>query len=319
MSKWMIGVDLGGTNVRAGLVDDQFRIQKRAKAEIGSDTRFEIVMAKMAAVIREVVPDEGGLDAVEAIGVGSPGPLNRNTGVILETRNLNWDDVPLASTLSALLDGKPVWLENDAHAHGWGEFLVGAGRDVDDMLMLTLGTGVGGAIICDGRMILGKDGAAGHLGHIPIDYKNSMTQTFSGTVEALCSANAVARHAQTLLIHTETPSLLRSIPLESITAKAVADAAAQQDELAHRAWEIMGRALGVTCAGLANAFNPEQIVIGGGAIGAWEYFYPYIQIEMKKRTWPTMLRRVSVVQAQLGDDAGIIGAAGLASTRRKEN
>lgn len=317
----IVGVDLGGTNVRAALVNPHGRVSRIEKIEIGSDTRFERVAGLIADVIKKSALSASADAAVfSAVGIGSPGPLDRVTGVIPETKNLNWVNAPLTQTVSELLGGLPVYLENDAHAHAWGEFIAGAARGCDDMVMLTLGTGVGGAIICNSRLLLGKDGGAGHIGAMPIDLDSPRQQGFSGTVESLCSATAIAKTARILLDERpDAVSSLRSLPDDKLNARAVSDAAADGDPIAREVWDFTGRRLGVACAALANILNTERIIIGGGASAAWDHFYPALMEELERRTWRTMFKRVRVVQAALGDAAGIIGAAGLARMRLSDS
>ena len=313
----MIGVDLGGTNVRAARVASDGQISNMQRAEIGSDTRFERVSTLMSDLIRSVASASGIREY--AVGIGSPGPLDRNTGIIPETKNLNWVNAPLTETVSKQLGGLPVFLENDAHAHAWGEFIAGSGRGCEDMAMLTLGTGVGGAIICGSRLLLGKDGGAGHIGAMPINIDSPRAQGFSGTVEALCSATAIAKTAALRL--EERPneaSLLRQLSKDELTARAICEAALNGDSLAKSVWRDTGSWLGAACAGVANMLNPERIIIGGGAAAAWDMFYPALMEEMERRTWGTMFKRVVVLRATLGDAAGIVGAAGLARVRTVE-
>lgn len=332
----MIGIDLGGTNLRGGLVDGQTRqILTRARCatnggdgspgEVG-DQSPATVARRIAHIVETLMneADRRGLQ-VDAIGIGAPGPLNRLAGVIPETRNLGggaWLNVPFVRHVSqALRDRLPVYLENDAICHLAGEFQAGAGRGGSDMIILTLGTGVGGAVIVGGKIHYGADGTAGHLGAMPLDIHDSVHKQsgFFGTLEALASAPATAALAVELLAaEPATPSPLRDKRRQDIVAADVAAAAQAGCPIAIRVWRQVGRVLGAAIATFVNSLNIDRAIIGGGAGAAWDLFAPAMREECQIRSWTTPYARLQILPAQLGDDAGLIGAAFLARDRSQE-
>ncbi|MGH7145676.1 MAG: ROK family protein [Planctomycetota bacterium] len=329
----MIGIDLGGTNLRGGLVDDQERtILARARCATNGgegapgavgDQSPATVAARVAHLATQLLDeaDRAGLE-VDAIGIGSPGPLDRLAGVIPETRNLgggSWRDVQFVALVRAALKNRlPVFLENDAICHLAGEFHAGAARGGRDMIMLTLGTGVGGAVMIDGKMHYGADGTAGHLGAMPLDIRDTQHRQsgFFGTLEALASAPATAALALELLrADPGTDSPLRAKMAAGLAAADVARAAQEGCPIARRVWEQVGRVLGAAIATFVNSLNIDRAIVGGGAGAAWDLFAPAMLAECRSRSWTTPFARLTIVPAQLGDDAGLIGAAFLAQER----
>ncbi|HTL52192.1 MAG TPA: ROK family protein [Planctomycetota bacterium] len=329
----MIGIDLGGTNLRGGLVESASRTilaRERCVTAGGEgapgragDQSPEAVAARIAFVIEKLLAQaEQRRVKVDAVGIGSPGPLDRMLGVIPETRNLghgSWRDVPLVALVEKQLKKKlPVYLENDAICHLAGEFHGGAGMGGTDMIMLTLGTGVGGAVIIGGKMHYGADGTAGHLGAMPLDIHDSLHKQsgFFGTLEALASAPATAALAVELLkAEPGVASPLRAKMGAGIVAADVAAAAEAGCPIAKRVWERVGGVLGAAIATFVNSLNIDRAIIGGGAAAAWELFAPRMIAECKQRSWTTPFARLKIVPAKLGDDAGLIGAAFLARER----
>lgn len=315
MSRLILAFDLGGTNVRCGILDENFEILSRAKTEVGKRPAPEVAVGKMKQIADEALGQLGKrLGDIACVGIGSPGPLNSQTGIIFETPNLGWKDVPLAKLLGDAL-GRPTFLENDAVSACWGEYVKGVGQGVQTMFIFTLGTGVGGGLIIGGKVWKGPDDIAGHLGHMIVE-PNGPTQVFDnpGSVEALCSATACIKTAQDAAV-TYPESLLAKVPADQMTGAYVNECADKGDQPARDIFERIGRHLGIACASLANAFNPELGVIGGGLSFAGDKIMTPLRKELRRRALPPAGKRLRMEFAQLGDNAGIIGAAGLALHR----
>lgn len=312
MSKHLIGIDLGGTNLRCGVVTDDPKLVTKRSQGIEPKASADTVVAMMADMIGEVL-SETGLQAsdITAVGVGAPGPLDGKRGIILEAPNLGWRNVPLAQNLRQKV-GIEVVLENDANCAGWGEYWAGAGAGCRSMVMMTLGTGVGGALILDGHLLRGPDGTAGEIGHVVIvDGGRPAATGNHGALEAYASATAtVARFKEAMDYGWE--SSLSSIPRKEITCRHIFDAAHEGDSLAVHIVAETGRYLGLMAANMANLLNPERCVFSGGMIEAGDILFNAIREECLRRAFPVPASRMEILPAQLGPDAGLIGAAGVA-------
>jgi glucokinase len=251
--------------------------------------------------------------AVLAVSVVVPGSVQVETGVVFNAPNIpSLQGYQLAPALETAL-GRPVMLENDANAAAVGEMWRGAARGYQTILCLTLGTGVGGGIILDGKLWRGADGIAGEIGHTTVEpfagVKCKCGNT--GCLEVYASATAIVRMTREALGRYPS-SLLHSNGTDDLTSEKVFSAASADDELALQVFQRMGVYLGIAMANLVNIFNPEMIVIGGGVSAAWEMFAQPAREEVMKRAFPVPAQRCQIVRAECGDDAGLIGAAWLA-------
>ena len=320
MSELILSYDLGGTNVRCGVLNDSGEIIARTKGPTGAFPNPKELGDRFAQIADDCCKQIGKTRKdICAVGIGSPGPLNSRTGIISETPNLGWKNVPLAQIVRDALQ-LPTFLENDANSAMWGEFWKGAGIDKQTMFILTLGTGVGGSLVLDGKIWRGPDDTAGHLGHMTIQSEGlphwSPDLDNPGSVEVLCSATACIRDAkEAAKKHPE--SLLAKIPPDQMTAAYANECADQGDEQAIEVFRRIGYYLGITCATLANAFNPEIGIIGGGMSQAGEKIFGPLRKELKRRALIVPGERLEITTAKLGDDAGLVGAAGLALERLK--
>ena len=315
MSRRIMAFDLGGTNVRCGILNNAGEILARAKTAVGKRPAPADAVKKMRGIAQECLDKlDLKLKDVACVGIGSPGPLNSQTGIIHETPNLGWKEVPLARLLGEALE-RPAFLENDAVSACWGESWKGAGRGTQTMFILTLGTGVGGGLIIGGKVWKGPDDSAGHLGHIVVD-PNGPTQVLDnpGSAESLCSATACIRDARAAA-KKYPASLLAKVHEDQITGANAAECAQKGDAQAQEIFRRIGYHLGVLCASLANALNPEVGVIGGGLAAAGPLFLDPLRKELKRRALPQAGARLRIALAELGDDAGMIGVAGLAMQR----
>jgi len=313
----LVGIDLGGTNIKAGLVTPEGEVICRARCETLADEGPDAVLGRMGSLAEELLDAEGASAAdVIAAGVGSPGPLNTQTGVVVYTPNLpGWTDIHVSETLKERL-GVDVYLEGDANAAAWGEFWRGAGRDVQSMVIFTLGTGVGGGIIIDGELIRGIDDTGGHLGHIVIDPQGLKCPCGNtGCLEAYASATAVVRRYREMVVAEGLEDDLGP----DVTARDIHERAAAGSEHCGRLIEETGRYLGVALTTVANMINPELAVYSGGMSAAGDLLFGPILEEVRRRALKPCGARIRVVAAELGDDAGVIGAAGCAMVRSSRN
>lgn len=303
-----VGVDVGGTNVRAGLVDGTGRIldQARAATPEDSDERLKEVVD----LVTEVVDRTGATGA--PVGVGAAGLVDL-AGVVRYAPNLDWRDTPLQDELATVL-GVDVRVENDAAAAAWGEYRVGAAQHATGgALMLTVGTGVGGGLIMDDHLVRGATGVGGEFGHMIVAEGGPRCPCGNhGCLEALASGSAIGRMAREAVADPDVPDSAL-LYVDDVTGTAVTRAARDGDVLAARILSRAGTWLGVGIASLVNSLDPEVVVIGGGALSAGALLLdPAVEayharvVAREHRTVPPVLR------AKLGDDAGLIGAALLA-------
>ncbi len=307
-------VDLGGTNLRAANIDRAGRIHERARtATPKSDDPAEVVNSIAAAVREcEAVAQKRGAH-VNAVSVVVPGTVHTETGLVINAPNCkSLQGFRLGPALESALT-RSVLLENDANAATLGEMWQGAARGFQTILCLTLGTGVGGGIILDGKLWRGADGTAGELGHVSVEPFGGVICKCgnTGCLEVYASATAVVRMAREALA-TDSSSSLNAIGESELTSEKVFSAAMAGDELAGEVFRTVGIYLGVAMAGFINIFNPEIIVIGGGVSAGWEMFAQHAQSETLRRAFNEPAGRCRIAPAERGDDAGLIGAAWLA-------
>lgn len=310
-----IGIDIGGTNIRFGVVDEagNITVRKRAKTEAGEG--FGRILGKLERGISSLSKKvfEGG-HTLKGVGIGVPGIISPKEGIVRFSPNLpGWVDAPLRDAVASFTS-VPVVIENDANAYALGEATYGAGRGVGSLLCITLGTGVGGGIILDGGIWRGADGMAGEVGHITADPRGPLCQCGnSGCLERYSSATALIERAVQALVKGKKSTLsemYRHDP-SSITPEALANAAKNGDRLAISMYRDVGKYLGIVSAGIINLLNIDRIIIGGGLAGSWELFIGPLKREIEVRAFTIPARRCEVVQGALGDDAGILGAASL--------
>jgi len=304
----VIGVDLGGTNLRTALVSQKGEVIDKVKEPTRASDGHEKVVLKLIDNIKAQRDNalRNGIK-ITGVGVGAPGVIHADSGVVVTSPNFpDWNNLPLKKELEAAL-ALPVFIENDANAAALGEQWRGAGRGISSMILLTLGTGVGGGIVLDGRIWPGADGMAGEIGHmtiIPDGRQCGCGNT--GCLEMYASSRGIVKTYQ------ERSSLSRVI-----TSEEIYQAARDGDPLAAEVMNDMGRLLGIGIANLINIFNAEMIVVGGGVKDAWPLFIEAVRGEIKKRAFEYPAARTQIVPSVLGDDAGMIGAAALAFQKLK--
>jgi len=306
----VVGMDLGGTYIRAALADEGGALLERRKVETLAREGVEAVVGRIVRAVEEV-----GVPGVAALGICSPGPLSSRTGIVYSPPNLHgWSDVPLAGMLEERL-GIPVFLGNDANAAALGEFAYGAGRGYRHVIYITVSTGVGGGIISDGRLLEGQRGAAGEVGHVIVEPDGPLCGCGNrGCLEALISGTAIARQAREALAagrESVIGSLAQADP-HGVTAEVVVRAAREGDRLAGELLETAGRRLGTALLGLVHVFDPQVIVVGGGVTNAGELLMKPARDTMFAGLMPIFKEGLEVVPPDLGADAGLYGAVALA-------
>lgn len=311
---WVVGVDIGGTNLRVGRVPIEggappVAVRRcRTRAESGSDR----VLDRIVTMIRKSVADVG-RDNVAGIGLGAPGPLDMESGVVAETPNLGWRDYPLRD-LVAEACGLPVTLDNDANCFTYGEWWMGAGRGCRRLAGITLGTGIGGGIVIDGEIHHGASGGAGEVGHMSVDFRGRRCPCGArGCVEAYASGPAIAARAVEA-IPDGGDSILASMvdgDLGAVTAEVVYGAAAAGDRHADGVLRETARILATAVANLIHLLNPDAVVIGGGVANAGDRLLRPLRREVRRRVFGTHMQACRIVRGELGDSAGVVGAAGV--------
>jgi glucokinase len=286
----VIGIDVGGTAIKLGRFNQDGTCVQSLSVVTPQPSIPEAVLAVMVDAIALVDPD----DQTVAIGVGTPGPADATGRIAKIAINLpGWHDVPLADWLEAKT-GKPTVIANDANCAGLGEAWLGAGRCLRNFILLTLGTGVGGAIILDGKLFTGHQGAAGELGLISFNPNGPMCNSGNqGSLEQYASVTAIRR--RTGKEPAELGALAQAGDAKSLIF-----------------WQEYGRDLGISLTSLIYVLTPQAIVIGGGVSASFEFFLPDVKAEIEKRVMPTSRVGLQILPAKLGNSAGIVGAAKLA-------
>ncbi len=312
----IVGIDLGGTKISTAVVDSAGKIIAHDYRETRAAEGLQAVIGRMLDAARRVMAQAGVDQAqVTAVGIGAPGPLDVEAGVVVAPPNLpGWDRVPLKQLIKDEL-GITTFLENDANAAALGEHRFGAGRGVGHMIYVTVSTGIGGGLILDGKLYHGVSGMAGEIGHTTvIPYGPRCPCGNRGCLEALASGTAIARQARERVARG-APTLIADLSggePERITAKLVAEAADQGDV---EAQDILAEAmnyLGLGMANLVNLFNPQLIVIGGGMTNIGDALFVPVRRVVGLRALRTPAQAVRVVRAELGDNVGVLGAAAVA-------
>ena len=307
MRGYAIGVDVGGTTVKLGLFRTTGELLKKWEIVTRKEQGGEQILPDIAASIRERLKNkEISMADIEGVGIGVPGAV-QNQSIVDRCVNLGWGVVPVRDQLSALLDNCKVLVGNDANVAALGELWKGGGKGAGSMVMVTLGTGIGGGIILNGQILNGAFGAAGEIGHICVDDSETAVCGCGkkGHLEQYASANGIARVAAKTLRETEEESSLRA--LDRVTAKDVFDAAKAGDAVALRIVDHTGYMLGKALAGVACVFDPEVFVIGGGVSKAGPMVTDVIRKYFVRFAFHAS-EGARFELAQLGNDAGIFGA-----------
>jgi len=315
--QYIVGVDLGGTNIVAGaMTADGSRHLAMRSIPTNAFAGDEGVAERIVALVEGVI-----LDSMEqtdcarrdfiGIGVGAPGPLDRERGIVLVAPNLGWRDFPLAQRIQSRLS-LPTTLDNDANCATFGEWWQGAARGGRNVVGLTIGTGIGGGLILNGALYHGSSDMAGEIGHTTIDLNGRHCKCGNyGCLEAYASAPAIATRAREVLVREEGESVIPTMvdgKFENITAQIVYDAAAAGDPIANEIVRDTARYLGVGVANLLNIFNPDIVVLAGGVTAAGDALFVPLRAEVRRRAFSPAVRAVKIVPGELPGTAGVVGA-----------
>lgn len=310
-----LGIDLGGTNIKSGVVDDLGRPLSSVSLETEADLGPDVGIRNLAEAGRQAVIASGlSWNEIVGVGLGSPGTMDLSRGMLLEPPNLpGWNQLPIRDLLAQELSKRTV-LQNDANAAAYGEYWAGAGRHTRSLVLFTLGTGIGCGIVEEGRIIEGRHSHGGECGHIIIQMENARQCSCGayGHLEGYASATALVKRAIEALERDSPPSLLRDIPTDELTSQAIDEAANAGDELARRLMRDTAYYLAVGAICLMNTIDPDIVLFSGGMIAAGQPFLDNIRADIQRMAFPTLAQNIRIEYAELGGDAGFIGAAGCA-------
>ena len=317
--RWIVGVDLGGTNIVVGLLPvegGEVRALRTRSTESHRGAKFVVdrIVEMVQGAIAEVLEETGGTrDEIAGVGIGSPGPLDRTAGVVINTPNLGWRNFPLRDLIANAVD-LPATLDNDANCATYGEWWLGAAREVDTLVGLTLGTGIGGGIVLNGRIYHGVSDVAGEIGHMTIDSTGRKCKCGNyGCLEAYASGPAIALRAVEGIEAGVETKLVEMVGgrLDQITAATVYEAVVLDDPYATEVMRDTARFLGTGIANIINILNPEMVVIAGGVTRAGDHLFQPLRAEVRRRAFRSAEENCRIVSAELPGTAGVVGAAAV--------
>jgi len=305
-----IGVDLGGSHVTAGVVQEDGKILAQHELDI-LDRAFDAVVASLESVVRDALKDVKG-EEYAGIGIGSPGNIDLATGEVLWSPNFLWTNVPLGERIRSIFNA-PVYIANDARCAALGEHRFGTGRGTENFVLLTIGTGLGGGIVSNGRLLIGNRAGAGEIGHHQIRPSDGFICACGkiGCFEAQASGTGLIRHATAVAASFPRSTLLDKNK-EKLGSKAIRRAAQAGDAHALAAWQRFTSDLALGLANVIAMVNPQRIALGGGVSSAGDFMLQAIRPRIDELTTTVPRGTTDVVIAELGNDAGQVGAATLA-------
>jgi glucokinase len=307
------GVDLGGTKIHTVIATADGSVLGEDRRPTEAAQGPDVVVARIAASVRAAVERAGiPIEAVAGVGISSPGPCDPKRGVVTDAPNLpGFHDIPITRLVSEALS-LPVLLENDANAACYGEYRFGAGRGLRHIVYVTLGTGIGGGIIIDGKIYEGASGAAGEVGHIVVDHDGPPCNCGGrGCVEALASGPAIARAAAAAIAEGRSPMLAELVGSAQPTAELVHEAALKGDETAREIISRAGYFLGLGLVGVLNCLNPQALILGGGLLGLGDLYLGPAISTAGSGAFEQIMADVTITMAALGERSGALGAAAL--------
>ncbi|HEN6828674.1 TPA: ROK family glucokinase [Streptococcus agalactiae] len=318
MSKKLLGIDLGGTTIKFGILTLEGEVQEKWAIETNTLENGRHIVSDIVESLKHRLSLYGlTKDDFLGIGMGSPGAVDRTSKTVTGAFNLNWADTQEAGSVIEKEVGIPFFIDNDANVAALGERWVGAGANNPDVVFVTLGTGVGGGVIADGNLIHGVAGAGGEIGHMIVDPENGFTCTCGnkGCLETVASATGVVRVARQLAEQYEGSSAIKAAidNGDTVTSKDIFIAAEDGDKFANSVVERVSRYLGLAAANISNILNPDSVVIGGGVSAAGEFLRSRVEKYFVTFAFPQVKKSTKIKIAELGNDAGIIGAASLAN------
>ncbi|HEN0801084.1 TPA: ROK family glucokinase [Streptococcus agalactiae] len=318
MSKKLLGIDLGGTTIKFGILTLEGEVQEKWAIETNTLENGRHIVSDIVESLKHRLSLYGlTKDDFLGIGMGSPGAVDRTSKTVTGAFNLNWADTQEVGSVIEKEVGIPFFIDNDANVAALGERWVGAGANNPDVVFVTLGTGVGGGVIADGNLIHGVAGAGGEIGHMIVDPENGFTCTCGnkGCLETVASATGVVRVARQLAEQYEGSSAIKAAidNGDTVTSKDIFIAAEDGDKFANSVVERISRYLGLAAANISNILNPDSVVIGGGVSAAGEFLRSRVEKYFVTFAFPQVKKSTKIKIAELGNDAGIIGAASLAN------
>jgi glucokinase len=319
MERFVLGLDLGGTKINAAVLDASGNLMSRAREKTEAELGAEAVLERIVQTGTKALQGAGiGSEQLYAVGIGSPGPLDWRTGVIIESAHLNFDHFPLGPRLAERF-GWPVFVDNDVNAGTYGEFRRGAARGANYALGIFVGTGIGGGIVIDDRLYHGFSKNAGEVGHMVVKAGGPRCNCGArGCLEAVASRTAIVRDLRNAVKDGRKTSLTKrhGKRLEEVSSGALKQAYQQEDKLVQKTVKRAAKYIGIGIGSLVNVLGPEVIVLGGGVIEALgDEMLPIIEKSAARVAFEYSMQGVRIVRAELGDDAGVIGAAIIASER----
>ncbi|HGA0007114.1 TPA: ROK family glucokinase [Streptococcus agalactiae] len=318
MSKKLLGIDLGGTTIKFGILTLEGEVQEKWAIETNTLENGRHIVSDIVESLKHRLSLYGlTKDDFLGIGMGSPGAVDRTSKTVTGAFNLNWADTQEVGSVIEKEVGIPFFIDNDANVAALGERWGGAGANNPDVVFVTLGTGVGGGVIADGNLIHGVAGAGGEIGHMIVDPENGFTCTCGnkGCLETVASATGVVRVARQLAEQYEGSSAIKAAidNGDTVTSKDIFIAAEDGDKFANSVVERVSRYLGLAAANISNILNPDSVVIGGGVSAAGEFLRSRVEKYFVTFAFPQVKKSTKIKIAELGNDAGIIGAASLAN------
>lgn len=317
---YVVGVDMGGTKILAAVINAKGEIIQQAKRATKPKKGPDGVIRRIERCIREAI-DRAELkpSQIRAIGIGSPGPLDPETGVIIFAPNLGWSNVPLKAKLEKSLD-IPTFVDNDVNVGTLGEYAFGAGQGVKNLVGIFVGTGIGGGIILDRQLYHGINKTAGEIGHMIVKANGPRCGCGNfGCLEAIASRTAITKELRKAILKKGKKSKLLKLndgKLNQIRSQAIAKAVKRGDKPTIKVMQRAGKYLGISVASIVHFLNPEMIILGGGVIEAMgDSLLDPIRHAAAEYALPTTMDGVQIVEATLGDNAGVIGASVLARQR----
>jgi glucokinase len=340
MPDFSIGVDLGGTNLRIAAITTEGQLLEKITLGVKVALGRDYVIGEMCDAILRLTEQYRGSGRFVGAGIGVPGIIDMESGMMRKSANLpGWSEYPVRDEIERRL-GARVFLDNDAKVAALGEKWLGAGRGVDNMAMLTLGTGIGGAIVLNGKIFYGMNGMAGEFGHVTVEQDGVPCGCGNrGCAERYASATALVRMAREAIAAGDAPGLAQAAASDAeFSARSIYHLAIQGDEGARRVFRRFGQVLGILLADLVNVLNLEMFVIGGGVCSAWDAFAPTMFEELRERSIvyaatapndprekkegiPTQIvtrKKTIITQSLLGSDAGLYGAARIPASQLGE-
>jgi glucokinase len=314
---FVIGLDIGGTKMMACVLDHRFRVVGRCRKKSKGSDQKEKPEDRITKIVKEAIADSGD-KPVRGIGVGSPGPLNPVDGVIIDTPNLGWKRFPLAEMLSKAFK-VPVVVDNDVNAGTYGEWCFGEVRDCEDVIGIFPGTGIGGGIIINKKLLHGYSGSAGEVGHITMEVNGPYCGCGKrGCLEALASRIAIAEQVAALAMRGDAPFIAKNCgtDLANIRSGIIAKAIEEGEKMVEGVVRKAAYYTGIAAGNLINVLSPEALVLGGGLVEAMPVLYmEEVTRAVKDHAMPFLRKGVRIVTAKLGDDATVMGAARLIAER----